>query len=62
LDAAPLLKVSDVAERLGLHERTVYVLARRGEIRSVKLGYRSLRFRLEDINEYLEQHVQEPAR
>jgi len=38
------------AEILNTSKRTVWRLARLGKIRRVKLGYRSTRFRLEDIS------------
>jgi excisionase family DNA binding protein len=52
-----LLTAADVARLLHLHEQTVKVLARRGEIQSIKLGYRSLRFTPDQVRAYLEAHA-----
>ncbi|MBL8195109.1 MAG: helix-turn-helix domain-containing protein [Blastocatellia bacterium] len=48
-----LLKASDVAERLGVSERTVQRLTQRGLLVGYKIG-RILKFRLSDVENYLE--------
>src|SRR3990172_6310905 len=47
-----LLTVSEVAERLRLHEMTVRRHIRSGRLRSVRAG-RNIRVREEDVNEFL---------
>lgn len=51
-DGKLLLKVPEVALRLGLGESTVYAKLALGEIRSVKIG-RSRRVKLEDLEAYV---------
>lgn len=48
-----LLNVRQVASRLGVAPRRVYVLVERGELSGYKLG-RNLRFHLSDIESFLE--------
>jgi excisionase family DNA binding protein len=50
-----LLAAADVAELLGVRERFVYALARRGELPTVRLGDRYVRFRPEALWAWLEQ-------
>jgi len=57
----PLLTAKEVAELLGRHEQTVYTMARNGELASVKMGSRSLRFRPSAIQAYLQSKEQEAA-
>jgi predicted DNA-binding transcriptional regulator AlpA len=50
-----LLKVGDVAELLGLHPRTVWRMAASGDLpQPVKLSERAVRWRLRDIEKWLE--------
>lgn len=46
-----LLSAEDVAALLGIHEKTVYDMARAGEIRAFKVG-RIWRFRPSDVKEW----------
>lgn len=49
----PLMTAKEAAEYLALAEQTVRDLAHKGQLPKVKLG-RSLRFRLSDLNEWVE--------
>jgi excisionase family DNA binding protein len=53
----PLLRAEDVAELLGMRVDFIYRLARRGEIPHLRFG-RTLRFRSEAINRWLEEREQ----
>lgn len=55
-----LLKVPDVARRLGISVPHVYGLARRGEIPCVRIGT-SVRFDPEDVEEYIRAHRRKTA-
>jgi excisionase family DNA binding protein len=48
-----LLKVADVAERLGLSRTSIYRLIYAGDLKPVKIG-RSIRFRPADVNRFIE--------
>ena len=50
----PLLTAKDVAGILRVHQNTVYEMARKGEIPSVRAYGKGLRFREEDIRAWLE--------
>lgn len=54
LSAAPLWTVDDVAAYLQLAPETVRVMARSGEIPSMKLGKRLWRFQPDQIEAWLE--------
>lgn len=53
---APLLDVEDVAQLLGTCPTTVRRLARRGALPAVRLG-RMIRFRPDDVADYVDRHV-----
>lgn len=50
---APLLSINECARFLGVARSTVYALVQREEIHPVRVGQR-LRFRLADLDAYLE--------
>ena len=52
--ADPLLRAEDVAERLQLRVDHIYKLAREGQIPHLRFG-RSLRFRADAIDRWLEE-------
>lgn len=52
--APPLLRARDVARRLSSTARYVLLLAQRGELKSVRLGKKAVRFRPEDVEELIE--------
>jgi excisionase family DNA binding protein len=54
---AQLLNADGVGEILGKHPRTVLRLARDGELPVVRLGYKSVRFRPQDVQEFIDRHV-----
>ena len=54
----PLLTVNDVAEFLAVSPSLVYRLAADGELPSYRIGKGTLRFRPEDVEEYLDSHAQ----
>ncbi len=49
-----LRTIPGLAEEWGVHRNTIQNLVRRGELRAVRIG-RRVRFRPEDVNDYLEQ-------
>lgn len=49
-----LLTAKEVAERLGVSQGTVKRWYREGKLKGVQLGYRTLRFRVAEIEKYLE--------
>jgi len=51
-----LLTVDDVADLLGVPRTLVYSLARRGELPSVRIGARYIRFRTEALEAWVAQH------
>lgn len=53
----PLLDAPAVGQILGRHERTVRRMAEVGELKSVRLGRRNVRFRPEDVRAYIESHL-----
>lgn len=52
-----MMTVEQVAKILNVTPKTVYRLVNSREIPYVKLGYRILRFKQEDINKYINQHT-----
>jgi excisionase family DNA binding protein len=56
MELPKLLTASEVAEILGKHPRTVLVLAERGELRAVRLGHRTVRFQVSDVQDYIDRH------
>ncbi len=53
-DTRLLLRPEEAAERLGIGRAHLYVLLRRGEIRSVALGLKARRIALVDLEAYVE--------
>jgi excisionase family DNA binding protein len=51
--ATRLLRPIEVAELLGVTTRTVRHLAETGDLRKVKLGTRSTRYRMADIERFI---------
>ena len=49
-----LSTISDLAKRLRLHQSTIRALARSGAIAVVRISKRSIRFREEDIQAFIE--------
>ena len=52
----PLLTADDVATVLGVPNSFVYALARRGELSTVRIGERYVRFRTEAIEQWIAEH------
>jgi excisionase family DNA binding protein len=55
-----LLNAQDVAAALNMGLSTVYLLVERGELPSIRIG-RSVRFRPEDLEEFIESKAQRQA-
>lgn len=53
MENIPTLKTKDVAEMLGLKQRTIEKYAREGRIKSYRFGW-LYRFRQEDINTFID--------
>lgn len=53
-EPAEWLDAQGAAELLNVHARTVTNLAKRGELRASKVGKKLLRFRRDDVLDYLE--------
>jgi len=53
-----LIKVAEVAERLGITKMGVYGMVFKNKIPAVKISKRCLRFRYSDIEEWLEKKSQ----
>lgn len=51
-----LLDAEDVARVLGKHPRTVLILAQRGELASIRLGRRTIRFHPDDVAAFIDAH------
>jgi len=51
-----LLKVQEVARLMGISKCLVYQLVRTGELQAVRINS-SIRFRNEDIQDYIDQHL-----
>ena len=49
-----LLNARSVAELLGVNVAQVWKLARLGQLPAYRLGYRTLRFKPEDVERYIE--------
>jgi excisionase family DNA binding protein len=52
-----LLKAEEIALMLGLKVQTVYTMARRGELEKVKLSRRCVRFRVGDVERFIEKRA-----
>ncbi len=50
-----LLTIKDVAEYLGLNEKTVYLFMYKKGLPYIKVGHRTIRFKKENIDEWLKQ-------
>ena len=57
-----LVDVDAASAFLGLSKDMLYRRLHRGEIRHVKIGDKCLRFRLEDLEEFVAEHVVEPKK
>lgn len=57
----PLMKPEEVARLLGVTPNTVYKMAERKILKSVKLGIRSVRFRPEDVEALLHERETQAA-
>ena len=55
----PLLSVSDVAKLLNVSESLIYRLKDEGKLRHCRIGRGAVRFRTEDIEEYLQNSIVE---
>jgi excisionase family DNA binding protein len=55
-ELATLLTAEQVGQVLGKHYRTVLILAERGELASIRLGHRTVRFQASDVQEYIDRH------
>lgn len=60
-DTQTLIGVAEVGKRLGLPPRTVTRLARAGELPSVRLGERTLRFDPNDVEAFIASRKTEAA-
>ena len=52
-----LLKGSDIAKILGVSKSYAYLLMRRGEIRTVKLGPKCVRVKPDDLESFLAENT-----
>ena len=50
-----LLTVAQVAEKLGVNKQMVYELIKDGLLKSVRLGYKTIRVAPDDLKQFLEQ-------
>jgi excisionase family DNA binding protein len=48
-----LLTAKDVGEQLGIADWHVLELARDGKIRSIRIGYRTIRFAQEEVDRFI---------
>jgi|HubBroStandDraft_6_1064221.scaffolds.fasta_scaffold235166_2 excisionase family DNA binding protein len=55
-DSNQLVKAEEVAKRLDVGLVTVKRLAKRGELQAIRLGHNTVRFRLSDVEKYIEAH------
>ena len=55
-DTEPLWTVAEVAKYLRLNTETVRMMARRGELPSIKIGKRLWRFRPREVKDWLNLH------
>jgi len=55
-DPNQLVKAEEVAKRLDVGIITVKRLAKRGELPLVRLGHNTVRFRMADVEKYIEDH------
>lgn len=60
-DEDGLWTVDQVAEYLGQHPNTIYRLAKDGELKSVRLGPRTIRFRKADVDDFLGRAERRPS-
>jgi excisionase family DNA binding protein len=59
MSTKPWLTVADGAAHAGLSRDTIYTACERGELRHVRVGgRRTIRLRVDWIDEWLERHVQ----
>lgn len=56
-----LITAQEAAEQLGVTTRTLFTLRKRGELNAVKIGTR-LRFKVSDLEKYVEDHTEKQAR
>ena len=50
-----LLTVAQVAEKLGVNKQMVYELIKDGLLKSIRLGYKTIRVAPDDLKQFLEQ-------
>ena len=58
----PLLTAAEVAEFLRVDKTTIYRLASRADLPSIEVAPRVLRFRPEDIRQFLQRRTRKPPR
>ena len=56
MERAELLTVDEAAEWLAISKPTLWRMIRRGEIPVVKIAQRTIRIKLTDIEDYIEDH------
>lgn len=58
----PLLTAEEVAEYLNVKPSTIYQMKKRGQIPFVSIARSGVRFRSEDVKEYVENNLQKNQR
>jgi excisionase family DNA binding protein len=58
---ALLLTCREAAEAMRVSTRTLFSLTRRGEIRSIRIGCRGVRYSPADLQEWIDRQRGEPA-
>jgi len=51
-----LLTVAQVAEKLSVDKQMVYQLIKDGLLKSIRLGYKTIRVAPDDLKQFIEQH------
>jgi putative molybdopterin biosynthesis protein len=57
MEKGELLTVEEAAEWLSISKPTIWRIIRRGEIPVVRIGQRTIRLRLEDLEKFIETHT-----
>nr|WP_321349657.1 helix-turn-helix domain-containing protein [uncultured Methanoregula sp.] len=61
-DATQMLTPKDVADKLGVHQKTVHLWLRSGKLQGIKISYRAWRIPTESLDSFIEANSNKPGK